>query len=319
MSLSQESEHTARSERQSARPSPAIAGGLPAQTNATTAAEKPRIRDSSLPHGSLTEHFDSSGGALKEAWEYRELLYFLAWRDVKVRYKQTALGVLWAIIQPLLTMMIFTVLFGRLAKLPSDGVPLPIFYFSGLLPWIYVSTTVSNAAMSLLSNSNLLTKIYFPRFMLPAAAAVSGLLDFLIGSVVLAGLVLWYRLPVNWTILLWPALLVLMTMLALGVGMFLAALNVKYRDVKYAIPFAIQLWLFVTPVIYPASMIPARFQWLLALNPAGGLVEGFRHSLAPTGPMRWGLLGISAAMTTGIFIVALAYFKRTERTFVDIM
>ena len=267
----------------------------------------------------LGRGFDSSAGALREIWAHRELLYFFAWRDVKVRYKQTALGVLWAVIQPLLTMVIFTFLFGRLANLPKDGVPAPVFYFSGLLPWLYVSVTVSTAAMSLVSNSNMLTKIYFPRVMLPAAAAVSGLIDFAIGSVVLLGFMLWYHLGFDWTVLLWPVLVVLMTLLALGAGMFLAALNVKYRDVKYAIPFAIQIWLFVTPVIYPTSMIPARYQWLLGLNPAGGLIEAFRHALAPAVPMHWELLGISTLITVALFVFSFFYFRKTEREMADII
>jgi len=290
------------------------------ETMPATALAEPAPRlTTEAGHSSLGGHFDSNSGRLRELWEFRELLYFLAWRDVKVRYKQTALGVVWAIIQPLFTMLIFTFLFGRLASLPSDDVPRPVFYFSGLLPWLYISATVTSGAMSLLSNSNLLTKIYLPRVILPAAAAVSGLIDFVIGSVVLAALVLWYHLPVDWTILLWPVLVVLMTMLSLGVSMFLAALNVKYRDVKYAVPFGIQLWLFITPVIYPTSMVPAKLQWLLALNPAGGIIEAFRHAIAPTHPMPWSLLGISSAVTVAVFVLAYRYFTNTERGFADIM
>ena len=266
----------------------------------------------------LDDHVQSHG-VLHELRTYRELLFFLAWRDVKVRYKQTLLGVLWAVIQPLFTMAVFTILFGRLANLPSDGVPRPIFYFSALLPWLYISNTVSSASMSLVSNSNLLTKIYFPRIMLPAAVALSGLLDFLVGSVLLVGFFVYYSIPLGWGLLLWPALVIQMTVLALAIGMFLAALNVQYRDVKYAVPFAIQLWLFVTPVIYPTSMVPERFQRLLALNPAGGLIEAFRHALVPSAPMRWDLLGISAITTVLGFFAALVFFKKTERAFADII
>ena|SRR5579864_8557635 len=259
------------------------------------------------------------GGALTEAWASRELLFFLAWRDVKVRYKQTLLGVLWAVIQPLFTMAVFTILFGRLANIPSDGVPRPLFYFSALLPWLYISATVTNAAMSLVANSNLLTKIYFPRMLLPASVAASGLVDFLVGSVLLAGFVAYYHIHLGWGLLLWPALVVLMIALALSVGMFLAAVNVRYRDVKYAVPFAIQLWMFITPVIYPASMVPERFQRLLALNPADGLVEAFRHVLVPSLPMRWDLLGISTVTTVAAFWGALVFFRRTEHVFADII
>jgi len=258
-------------------------------------------------------------GSLREAWVHRELLFFLAWRDVKVRYKQTAFGILWAIIQPLFTMVLFTVLFGRFAKVPSDGVPRPIFYFSALLPWLYLSNSVSTGSMSLVSNANLLTKIYFPRIMLPAAVALSGLLDFLIGSVLLVGFVAYYHVGVGWSLLLWPALVAQMAVLALAISLFLSALNVKYRDVKYAIPFAVQLWMFITPVIYPVSMIPKPFRPWLAVNPAAGLIEAFRHALIPSAPIHWDLLAVSAATTIAVFLGALAFFKRTERAFADII
>ncbi len=289
----------------------------PAERASAVAPDGPRLEAGG--HDFREHARTHDGGALRELWDYRELLYFLSWRDVKIRYKQTALGVLWAVIQPLFTMAIFTVLFGQLANIPSDGVPRPIFYFSALLPWLYVSGTVNNAAMSLVSNSNLLTKVYFPRLMLPASAAVSGLVDFLVGSVLLLGFMIYYHVPLSASLLMWPVLVILMMLLGLGLGMFLAAVNVKYRDVKYAVPFAIQVWLFITPVIYPTSMVPKAFQWLLALNPAGGLVEAFRHTITPTLPMRWDLLGISAVMTLLLLVVALLVFKKTERDFADII
>ena len=256
---------------------------------------------------------------LREVWSHRELLYFLTWRDVKVRYKQTALGVLWAVIQPLLTMAIFTVLFGRIAKIATDGVPRPIFYFSGLLPWLYLSTTVNQASMSLVSNFQLLTKIYFPRVMLPAGVALSGLVDFFVGSTLLVGFFIYYHIHPGWVLLLWPVLVVQMILLALSVSLFLATLNVKFRDVKYAVPFLVQIWMFATPVIYPVSIIPARFRSLIALNPAAGLVEGFRHSLDPSIPLQWNLLGISAAVTVALFVTAIVFFHRSERAFADII
>jgi lipopolysaccharide transport system permease protein len=206
-----------------------------------------------------------------------------------------------------------------LAKISSDGVPHPVFYFSALLPWLYLSNTVTNASMSLVSNSNLLTKIYFPRVMLPAAVVLSGLVDFLVGSVLLIGFLLYYHIHPGWTALLWPLLVVHMAVLALAISLVLAALNVQYRDVKYAVPFMVQLGMFITPVIYPSSMVPRQFQRWLALNPADGLIEAFRHTLAPTIPMRWDLLGISAATTLVLFVAALAYFSRTERAFADII
>jgi len=258
-------------------------------------------------------------GTIRELWDYRELFYFLAWRDMKVRYKQTVLGVLWAIIQPVFTMVIFTVVFGHMANISSEGVPRPIFYFSALLPWIYFSSTLNSAGLSLVSNSGLLTKIYFPRIILPAAAALGGLVDFLIGSVLLVGFIIYYDLRVGWNLLLWPALLVPLVLLAFSLGSFLAALNVKYRDVKYAIPFGIQLLLFMTPIIYPSSVFPERFQWLLALNPLSGLIEAFRYALVPSYKVHWDVLALSLAVTAGLFVFAMVYFKRTEKAFADIV
>ena len=237
-------------------------------------------------------------GTIRELWDYRELFYFLAWRDVKVRYKQTILGAVWAIIQPLFTMVIFTVVFGQIANISSEGVPRPVFYFSALLPWIYFSSTLTGAGMSLVSNSGLLTKIYFPRIILPAAAALVPLADFLVGSVLLIGFIVYYDIPIGWNLLLWPILVVPLALLAFGLGAFLAALNVKYRDVKYAIPFGIQLLLFMTPIIYPSSVFPERFRWLLALNP---------------------LSGLSLAVTAALLVLGVVYFKRTEKAFADII
>jgi len=256
---------------------------------------------------------------IRELWTYRELAYFLAWRDIKVRYKQTVLGVLWAVIQPFFTMVVFVLLFGQLAKLPTDGIPGPIFYFSALVPWIYFSSTVTNAGMSLVSNSGLLTKIYFPRIILPAAAALSNLIDFLISSVFLIGFMAYYKIPIGWNLLLWPILVVLLMLLALSLGTFFAALNVKYRDIKYALPFFIQLLLFATPIIYPASMVPERFQWLLALNPLSALIEMFRYVVVPNRTVDWNILGISVAVTGALFIAGVAYFSSTEKAMADLV
>jgi len=258
-------------------------------------------------------------GFIRELWNYRELFYFLAWRDAKVRYKQTVLGVLWALIQPLFTMVIFTVVFGQMANISTDGIPRPIFYLSALIPWTYFSATLTAAGLSLVSNSGLLTKIYFPRIILPASAALGGLLDFLIATAMLAGFVLYYQLPLGWNFLLWPILMVPLILLAFGASAFLAALNVKYRDIKYAIPFGIQLLLFITPIIYPSSVLPEDYRWLLALNPLSGLIEAFRFALVPTQQMNWSLLGLSLASSAVIFVVGVIYFKRTERAFADIV
>jgi len=278
--------------------------------------------ETAAPARTARREWSGDGGALqslREIWEYRELFYFLAWRDVKVRYKQTALGVLWAVIQPFFTMIVFTLLFGRIAKVPTEGIPGPVFYFSALLPWIYFSSTLNAAGMSLVSNANLLTKIYFPRIILPAASALSGLVDFLIATALLAAMMFYFHIRAGWALLLWPALVVLLVMLTLGVSMFLAAVNVKYRDVKYAIPFGIQLWLFVTPVIYPSSFVPERFRPLLALNPLTGLIEAFRHSLVPGRAIDAGALGLSAGLTVVLFLGGAVYFKRVEKDFADII
>lgn len=256
---------------------------------------------------------------LREFWHYRELFYFLVWREVKIRYKQTVLGGTWAIIQPFFTMIVFTLFFGRLAKMPSDGIPYPIFSYSALLPWIYFSVALANAGNSLISNANLITKVYFPRATIPASAVLSGLVDFGIASVVLLGLMGYYRVQPSWELLLWPVLIAPLVLLAIGVGMILAALNVRYRDIRYAIPFCIQLWLFVTPIIYPTSIIPERFRILSAFNPLSGIIEAFRASLLPSRYIDWPLLGISAFMTLFIFALGTIYFRKTERTFADIV
>lgn len=254
-----------------------------------------------------------------ELWQYRELVYFLAWRDVKVRYKQTILGVVWAVIQPFFTMLIFTLLFGQLAKLPTGGMPGPVFYFTALVPWIYFSSTVTNAGMSLVVNGGLLTKIYFPRILLPAAAALGNLMDFLVSSIFLVGFIVYYEIPFGWNLFLWPVLVVLLMLLSLSMGAFFAALNVKYRDIKYALPFAIQLLMFTTPIIYPTSMVPEQFQWVLALNPLSGLIEAFRYVVVPSHALDWGLLKVSVLIIGVFFVVAMAYFKSTEKAMADLI
>lgn len=260
-----------------------------------------------------------SGEWVKEFWHYRELFYFLVWRDVKVRYKQTLFGATWAVIQPFVTMVVFTVFFRKLANMPSDGIPYPIFSYSALLPWMYFSMAINNAGMSLILNRPLLTKVYFPRIVIPTSATLCGLVDFAIASIVLAGMMVYYQVGISWEILLWPVLIVLMVMISLGVGMFFAALNVRYRDIRHALPFVTQLWLFVTPVIYPSSLIPEAYRPLLALNPLTGLIEAFRASLLASQQVDWSSLEISAIVTLIIFMVGMLYFRKTERTFADII
>jgi len=256
---------------------------------------------------------------LQEFWHYRELFYFLVWRNVKIRYKQTVLGASWAVIQPFCTMIVFTLFFGRLAKMPSDGIPYPVFSYSALLPWTYFSGALTAAGNSLVGNSNLITKVYFPRATIPTSAALSGLVDFGIASIVLLGMMAYYRIPLSWGFLLWPVLLVPLVLLALGVGMMLAALNVRYRDIKYTIPFMVQLWLFLTPIIYPTSIIPERFRALSAFNPLSGIIEAFRSSFLPTRHVDWHMLGISVAVVLVVFVLGATYFRKVEKTFADII
>jgi lipopolysaccharide transport system permease protein len=256
---------------------------------------------------------------MSELWRFRELLYFLAWRDVKVRYKQAALGAAWAIIQPLLAMIIFSVFFGRLAGVPSGGVPYPLFSYCALVPWTYFSGTLSQAGNSLIGNSNLITKVYFPRVLLPAASALSGILDFFIGFSLVVVLMVYYHVKPGWSLVFLPLFILAMMLCALGVGMFLAAMNVRYRDVKYAIPFLIQIGLFVTPIIYPVTFLPPKYQNILALNPMAGIVEGFRACLFAQHRMNWNLIGTSFAVTLALLIFGAIYFRKTEKSFADII
>jgi lipopolysaccharide transport system permease protein len=256
---------------------------------------------------------------VKEFWDYRELFFFLVWRDIKIRYKQTVLGAGWAVIQPFFTMIIFTLFFGRMAKMPSDGIPYPIFSYSALLPWTYFAASVRLSGNSLVAGANLVRRVYFPRVALPAASTLSGLVDFAIASIVLVGMMIYYDIPFSWGLLLWPVLLIPLVLLALGLGMILSALNVKYRDIKHAIPFFIQSLLFITPIIYPTSIASEKVRFLLSLNPLTGLIEAFRASMLPTRSVDWHLLGISVAITLVIFVVGAFYFRKTEREFADII
>jgi lipopolysaccharide transport system permease protein len=256
---------------------------------------------------------------LREIWKYRELFYFLTKRDIKVRYKQTVLGGLWAIIQPVFTMIVFTLFFGRLAKVPSDGIPYPIFVYAGLLPWTYFANALSVSGNSLVGSANLITKVYFPRLIIPASASLAGLLDFFIATFVLGVLMIHYQFLPAVGLLLFPVLVALTFLCAVGVGLWLSALNVQYRDIRYAIPFIIQLWMFVSPVIYPVSMVKEKYQWLLALNPMGGVIKAFRASLLGHMPIDWFLLGISSAIIIFLFLSGMYYFRRMEKTFADVV
>lgn len=256
---------------------------------------------------------------VSELWHFRELLYFLAWRDVKVRYKQAAFGAAWAIIQPLFTMLIFTFFFGRMANIPTGGIPYPLFFYTTLVAWTYFAGTLGQAGNSLVSNASLITKIYFPRILLPASSALSGLLDFGVGSSFLVVMLLYYRIRPTWTLLFWPLAVLDMLMVTLGISMLLAALNVRYRDIKHVIPFMIQLGLWVSPVLYPPSFLSPRWRPMLALNPLAAVMDGFRACLFPNPQVDWNLMATSLGVSLVIFIVGAFYFRKAEQTFADII
>jgi lipopolysaccharide transport system permease protein len=253
-----------------------------------------------------------------DLWTYRELLYFLIWRDLKVRYKQTALGVAWVVLQPLLTTLIFTVVFGRLTRVPTDGVPYPVFAFTGLLVWNFFNSALMSGSNSLVGNANILTKVYFPRVIVPSAAIGGRLIDFAVAFVILVVLMFFYAIPVTLSMLWLPALVALVTVLALGMGMWAAALNVRYRDVGTALPVLIQLWMFASPVFYPASIVPERWQRLYSLNPMVGVIEGFRNAMFGRG-MDWPSLAVSVACATAFLLYGAYTFRRVERVFADVV
>jgi lipopolysaccharide transport system permease protein len=256
---------------------------------------------------------------LRDAWVRRQLLSFLVWRDLKVRYKQTILGVAWAVIQPLASMVVFSVIFGRLAGVPSDGVPYPLFAFTALVPWTYFATATSQGSNALVASQALVSKVYFPRALIPLAAAITPLVDAFVALTMLAVLVAWWGhvpgLPVLWL----PVFMLWALVFTVGVCLFLAALNVVYRDVRYALPFVMQLWLFATPVVYPASLLPEPWRWLYAINPMVSVVEGFRWSLLGTAALEWQMVATSVVATTVVLCAGMRYFHRLESTFADVI
>lgn len=262
---------------------------------------------------------------LKELWEYRELLYFLTWRDIKVRYKQTVLGAAWAIIQPFFTMVVFTIFFGKMAKVGSDGLPYPIFSYAGLLPWTFFAHGLSQSSNSLVGSSNLIKKVFFPRLVIPISSVLSGVVDFFIAFTVLLGMMAWYHIWPNPAIVFLPFLLLLALGTALGVGMWLSALNVQFRDIRYVVPFFVQVWLFVTPVIYPSSRVIPHLEnlglpgWLLGLNPMAGVVEGFRWALLGTQSTPGPLILVSSLVALTLLVSGTFYFRRMEKTFADVV
>ena len=255
----------------------------------------------------------------KELWEYRELLYFLVWRDVKVRYKQTAIGAAWAIVQPLLTMIIFTFVFGKFANMPSDGLPYPVFSFAALLPWTYFARALNQSIMSVVGSANLIKKVYFPRLLLPISATLSGLIDFGISFIFLLGMMVWYGIVPHWGVLALPFFLILALLTALSVSLWLSAINVRYRDVGQAIPFLIQIWLFASPVAYPVSVVPEKWRLLFSLNPMAGAIEGFRWALLGTETPDTLAIVFSVVVVLALLFGGIIFFKRMEQTFADVV
>jgi lipopolysaccharide transport system permease protein len=256
---------------------------------------------------------------LRELWEYHELLFFLAWRDISVRYKQTMLGAAWAIIQPFFTMIVFSLFFGRLGKIPSDGLPYPIFAYTALLPWQYFATAMAASSDSLVGSANLLSKVYFPRLVIPMASVLPAALDFAIAFIVLLGMMLFYGIVPTWNVIWLPLFLLLAMVVALGVGLWLSAMNVQYRDIRYTIPFLTQLWLFASPVAYPSSMVPEQWRPLYGLNPMAGVIEGFRWALLGTNTAPGPLIIVSVMAALVLLVSGAFYFRRMEQTFADVV
>jgi|SRR5262245_27537045 len=256
---------------------------------------------------------------LEELWAYRELVYFFVWRDIKVRYKQTALGVAWTILQPVMTMLVFTVIFNFFAKMPSDGLPYPIFTYTALLPWSFFANALSRCSGSVVGQAHLVTKVYFPRLIAPLSAAVSGIVEFAITLVLLLGMMVWYHIPLTWAAVTLPLFLLIALITALGVGLWLSALNVQYRDVGYIIPFLVQVWMYASPVAYPISVVPERWRLFYSLNPLVGVIEGFRWAMLGTENPDFTMMAVSAGIVLVLLLGGLAYFRRMEHTFADVV
>jgi len=256
---------------------------------------------------------------LRDLWEYRELLYFLTWRDIKVRYKQTVLGAAWAIIQPFFTMVVFSLFFGKLAKMPSDDIPYPIFSYAALVPWTFFANGLSQSSTSLVASANLIKKVYFPRLVVPVSAVISGGVDFVLAFVVLLGMMLFYGIVPTAVVVWLPLLLLLALVTSLGVGLWLTAMNVQFRDVRYAVPFLVQAWMFATPIAYPSSLLDEPWRTLYGVNPMAGVVEGFRWALLGTETAPGPIILVSALVAVGLLISGTFYFRRMEKTFADVV
>jgi lipopolysaccharide transport system permease protein len=256
----------------------------------------------------------------KDLWRYRELFYFLAWRDILVRYKQTAIGIAWALIRPFLTMVVFTVVFGNLAKLPSEGTPYPILVFTALLPWQFFSSALSECSNSLISNANLISKVYFPRLIVPASAVIVSFVDFLVSGMILLGLMVWYNFVPSWRIITLPLFIGIAFVASMGVGLWFAALNVKYRDFRYIVPFIVQFGLYISPIGFSSSIVPVRWRLLYSLNPMVGVIDGFRWAILKVqSTLYWPGFALSMVLVTFLFASGVWYFRKTERTFADMI
>lgn len=254
-----------------------------------------------------------------ELWENRELIYFFVWREIKIRYKQTAIGAAWAVLQPFMSMLVFTLFFGRLAHIPSEGSPYPIFYYSALLPWMYFANSLQNATSAIVQNQSMITKVYFPRLALPLSAVLSGLVDFGIGFLMFVAMMVYYGIRPGIPLLFLPFFLMLAVLTATGVGLWLGALNALYRDVRYVVPFLVQFWLFASPIAYPASLVPEKWRWLYGLNPMAGVIEGFRWSLSGRGTPPGGLILVSVLIVVAVLVSGLFYFQKMEATIADVV
>jgi len=283
------------------------------------AVSAPSVERSELPHTRIEPSKAWISLGLKDLWQYRELLFFLTWRDIKVRYKQTALGAAWAVIQPLFTMLVFTLFFGRLAKVPSDGIPYSLFSYTALLPWQLFAYALTESSNSVVANERLITKVYFPRLVVPLASIFAGLVDFAIAFTLVIGMMVWYGVRPTWAVLTLPFFVILTMATAFGVGLWLSALNVQYRDVRYTLTFIVQFWLFASPVAYSSTLVPVRWRPFYGLNPMAGVIEGFRWALLSKGQAPGTMLGVSVVVVAVVLVGGLYYYRRMEKTFADVV
>ena len=279
----------------------------------------PCVEGAELPHTRIEPGKGWISLGLRDLWQYRELLFFLAWRDIKVRYKQTALGAAWAVIQPLFTMLVFTLFFGRLAKVPSDGIPYPLFSYSALLPWQLFAYSLTESSNSVVANERLITKVYFPRLVVPLASILAGLVDFVIAFTLVIGMMVWYGVSPTWAVLALPFFVIFTMVTALAVGLWLSALNVQYRDVRYTLTFIVQFWLIASPVAYSSTLVPARWRPFYGLNPMAGVIEGFRWALLGKAQAPGMMLWVSVVVVAVVLVGGLYYYRRMEKTFADVV